>query len=41
MQWPDLELAEPMGNALHGAALLANLGEDSPLSALVARAESS
>lgn len=39
MQWPDLELAEPMGNALHGAALLANLGEDSPLSTLVARAE--
>ncbi len=39
MQWPDLELAEPLGNALHGAALLANLGESSPLSALVARAE--
>ena len=39
MQWPTLELVEPMGNALHGAALLANLGEDSPLAALVARAE--
>ncbi|MGC3994462.1 MAG: BadF/BadG/BcrA/BcrD ATPase family protein [Propionicimonas sp.] len=39
MQWPDLSLAEPLGNALHGAALLANLGEDSPLAALVARAE--
>ncbi len=39
MQWPGLELAEPLGNALHGAALLANLGEHSPLSALVARAE--
>ena len=40
LQWPGLELAEPLGNALHGAALLANLGEASPLSALVARAES-
>lgn len=39
MQWPGLELAEPLGNALHGAALLANLGETSPLSSLVARAE--
>jgi hypothetical protein len=39
MQWPTLELVEPLGNALHGAALLANLGEDSPLAALVARAE--
>ena len=39
MQWPGLELAEPLGNALHGAALLANLGENSPLSSLVARAE--
>jgi N-acetylglucosamine kinase-like BadF-type ATPase len=39
MQWPDLRLAEPLGNALHGASLLSNLGEDSPLSALVARAE--
>lgn len=39
MQWPGLELAEPLGNALHGAALLANLGENSPLTTLVARAE--
>lgn len=39
MQWPALELTEPAGNALHGAALLANLGENSPLSKLVARAE--
>lgn len=39
MQWPRLGLTEPLGNALHGAALLANLGEDSPLAALVARAE--
>lgn len=39
LQWPGLELAEPLGNALHGAALLANLGETSPLSSLVARAE--
>lgn len=39
MQWPTLELTEPAGNALHGAALLANLGENSPLSKLVARAE--
>ncbi len=39
MQWPDLQLAEPLGNALHGAALLSNLGENSPLSSLVARAE--
>jgi N-acetylglucosamine kinase-like BadF-type ATPase len=39
MQWPSLRLAEPLGNALHGASLLANLGENSPLSALVARAE--
>lgn len=39
MQWPDLQLCEPLGNALHGAALLANLGEASPLSGLVARAE--
>jgi N-acetylglucosamine kinase-like BadF-type ATPase len=39
MQWPRLALTEPLGNALHGAALLANLGEDSPLAALVARAE--
>jgi N-acetylglucosamine kinase-like BadF-type ATPase len=39
MQWPDLQLADPVGNALHGAALLANLGESSPLSSLVARAE--
>lgn len=39
MQWPELTLAEPLGNALHGAALLANLGEGSPLAALVARAE--
>ncbi|CAL8968286.1 hypothetical protein PROP_00251 [Propionicimonas sp. T2.31MG-18] len=39
MQWPSLTLTEPLGNALHGASLLANLGEDSPLAALVARAE--
>lgn len=39
LQWPDLELAEPLGNALHGAALLSNLGEASPLASLVARAE--
>jgi N-acetylglucosamine kinase-like BadF-type ATPase len=39
MQWPDLQLASPLGNALHGAALLANLGESSPLASLVARAE--
>lgn len=39
MQWPDLTLTEPFGNALAGAALLANLGETSPLAALVARAE--
>ena len=39
MQWPSLALTEPVGNALHGAALLANLGEDSPLATLVARAE--
>lgn len=39
MQWPQIQLTAPLGNALHGAALLANLGEDSPLAALVARAE--
>jgi len=40
LQWPDLELAEPMGTALDGAALLADLRPDSPLSGLVARAVS-
>jgi glucosamine kinase len=40
MQWPDLELAEPLGNALDGAARLADLRQDSPLSGLVARAVS-
>ena len=40
MQWPDLELSEPQGNALDGAALLADLRPDSPLSGLVARAVS-
>ena len=40
MQWPDLELAEPQGNALDGAARLADLPQDSPLSGLVARAVS-
>ncbi len=39
LQWPSLELSDPLGNALHGAALLANLGEHSPLAALVARAK--
>lgn len=38
MQWPGLQLAEPAGNALVGAARLADLGKDSPLSKLVARA---
>jgi N-acetylglucosamine kinase-like BadF-type ATPase len=40
LQWPDLELAEPLGNALDGAARLADLRHDSPLSGLVARAVS-
>lgn len=40
LQWPDLELAEPLGNALDGAARLADLRPDSPLSSLVARAVS-
>jgi len=40
MQWPDLELAEPQGTALDGAARLADLRPDSPLSGLVARAVS-
>ncbi len=38
MNWPGMQLREPQGNALHGATLLANLGDDSPLSRRVARA---
>lgn len=38
LHWPGVELREPMGSALYGAALLANLGEDSPLTPRVARA---
>jgi glucosamine kinase len=38
MQWPNLELTEPLGNALDGAAALADLRVSSPLSVLVARA---
>ena len=38
MNWPGLELREPLGTGLYGAALLANLGDDSPLARRVARA---
>lgn len=38
MQWPGVDLREPLGTGLYGAALLANLGEDSPLASRVARA---
>ncbi|HSK34039.1 MAG TPA: BadF/BadG/BcrA/BcrD ATPase family protein [Propionicimonas sp.] len=40
MQWPKLELTEPLGNALDGAGRLAGLDPRSPLSGLVARAVS-
>ncbi len=40
MQWPTLELTEPLGNALDGAARLAGLDPGSPLAGLVARAVS-